>query len=69
VAVNDDKATLNGTVNYWSEYDAAKNAAFNTNGVGRWSTSSMFVIMQIARHSKQGGGRSRKGRPSRPAEE
>jgi len=33
VTVSDSKATLSGTVNYWSEYDAAENVALNTNGV------------------------------------
>jgi osmotically-inducible protein OsmY len=33
VTVKNGKATLNGTVNYWSEYDAATDVALNTGGV------------------------------------
>ncbi len=42
VTVNDGKTTLNGTVNYWSEYDAAENVAFNTNGV--WAVVNQLSV-------------------------
>lgn len=32
VTVNRGKVTLDGTVNYWSEYDSAKKVAHNTDG-------------------------------------
>jgi len=42
VTVSDGKAILTGTVNYWSEYDAAENAAFNTNGV--WAVVNQLNV-------------------------
>jgi osmotically-inducible protein OsmY len=42
VTVSNGKATLSGTVNYWSEYDAAENAAFNTTGV--WAVVNQLKV-------------------------
>jgi osmotically-inducible protein OsmY len=42
VTVNNGKATLTGTVNYWSEYDAAEDVAFKTNGV--WAVTNQLNV-------------------------
>jgi osmotically-inducible protein OsmY len=44
VTVYNGKATLSGTVNYWSEYDAAAKTAFNTNGV--WAVVNQLNVLE-----------------------